>query len=475
MTNIPQSPFIGNITIPRVVQPTIPQIAQPTVPKVAQPTVPRVNQPAVPRITHPTVPRVVQPTAPTVPRITQPIVPTVPRIVQPTVPTVAQPPRVTQTVVDNYYHQDDPRPEEFKFRATPENTEFIQTTIQTARELFPSLETHIQVAEIANILTDLRRRTQYPSYMRDASPFEIYKIYEGQAAGSAREFLSGLNEITQWGINLDRIPQEQTNFAYELRQQGITDRGEIIRRLRERFPRRERDFGDYLDLMRQMIKDVLVVQKDLRMRELYGDNYQQIGILIMAEMQRRGYNGQYIGFITNNLPAGQARYNDFLITPDNFVATITPDQAILMEEWRKEALRGGVNSLKNLDLLGLRPITEEYNPQLQDYPERHHAPVLQTIGYSKERLRNAVMAVADRLAPGRIRQPAPGRHRDRPGLPITRNYIRYEGEKAEYVCERKTIDISNEGLPMDQGMSKAYYMMLYNELRIRGLFDGTQF
>src|SRR5690606_34287382 len=70
----------------------------------------------------------------------------------------------------DYYPQDQPRPDEFVFMASPENSEFIQASIETGRAIYPSLETYIQVAEEANILPTERNREQYPSYMRNASP-----------------------------------------------------------------------------------------------------------------------------------------------------------------------------------------------------------------------------------------------------------------------------------------------------------------
>lgn len=70
---------------------------------------------------------------------------------------------------NNYYPQDQPQANEFKFTATPENTHYIQATIETARILYPSLELHIQAAETANILGNERRRSNFASYMRDAS------------------------------------------------------------------------------------------------------------------------------------------------------------------------------------------------------------------------------------------------------------------------------------------------------------------
>ena len=102
-------------------------------------------------------------------------------------------------------------------------------------------------------------------------------------------------------------------------------------------------------------------------------------------------------------------------------------------------------------------------------------PILETVGFSNNQLRNAILAVANRIDPNR--QPTIDRWgmRGRRILPITRDYIRYEGEEAEYICGRKKKNINNKGLAMNENMGKPYYMMLYNELRLRGLLDGTRF
>ena len=513
MANRPQIPPVGNVTFPAFlfaqppgvqstipgVQPTIPRIqptipgVQPTVPQI-QPTVPRI-QPTVPQI-QPTVPRI-QTTTPTVPRIQTNILPTIIRPTIPPVQTIVSPvqpttPTIQTTIIqptiqpqDNYYPQDDPRPEEFKFQATAENTAFIQATIQTARQLFPSLETHIQVAETVNVLPDLRRRSQFPSYMRDASPFEIYKIYQGEAVLNAIRFLNAFTELTHGVYTLDIIRQEERTFIQQLINQGL-DEYEIYRQVIERFL--GLDWWERLDLADnegrnravqysgQLSTYVDILLKDNDMRGRYGADYRRFSESIFNEMVRRGYSYQYVGFIRDDIPAGRARDDLYPLTPENFVTTITPDQEILMEEWRKEALRGGTTTIHNLDMLGLRPVTEEYNHTAErDRRRSDRPPILQTIGFSKDRLRTAVLSVADRLNPNRVPHAYAGRVRNRPDLPITRDYIRYEEEKAEYICGRKIHDISNEGLTMGLEMTKAYYMMLYNELRIRGLLNDTQF
>ena len=330
---------------------------------------------------------------------------------QPNTITVVIPPRradelplTVNVVVDDYIPQDQPRAEDFNFQASPENTQFIQASIETARTLFPSLEVHIQVARELNMFPEIRRNN-FPMYLRDASPFEIYKVYRGEAINTARWFLTQFMGIVN-----------QNNDAPET-------------------------------------YDVY-----------YPDN-------IIDAMQRHRYTYRYIGFIRSDHVAGQAHSDDFPLTSDNFVASITPDQAILMEEWRKEALRGGVAVLGNIDLLGLRQIRDQYLTQDQrgeDRPLADRPPVLQTIGFPKEKLRRAVLAVAQRI------NPHPNRRANHV-LPITRNYIRYEGEEATLICGRKTTNINDKGLVLNKEMPKTYYMMLYNELRLRGLLDGTIF
>lgn len=203
-------------------------------------------------------------------------------------------------------------------------------------------------------------------------------------------------------------------------------------------------------------------------------------------MQEHGYLYTYIGFIRADHAAGQARTYNTPLTPENFLASVTPDHAILMEAWRLRTLTSGVTKLNNIDFLGLRAIRDEY---LENYVQPDHGrtvtgrifyrepltgaprgprpPVLQNIGFNVHRLRNAVMSVATRLTQGRGF--LPGRVNQ---LPITRDYIRYEGEQS---INQWGHDISNKGLALNKEMPKTYYMMLYNELAIRGLLDGTRF
>ena len=55
-------------------------------------------------------------------------------------------------VGNDYYNQPDPLPEEFAIEASPENTNFIQASIETARNLFPSFELYLQAAEDTEVL-----------------------------------------------------------------------------------------------------------------------------------------------------------------------------------------------------------------------------------------------------------------------------------------------------------------------------------
>jgi len=228
--------------------------------------------------------------------------------------------------------------------------------------------------------------------MRDASPFEIYKIYKGEAADRAINFLN-----------------------------------EFIRIVREKGIQAE---------------------------------YPEEGILIEL-MGERGYVHQYIGFIKADHTAGRARVRiNFQrpgLTPETFIASLTPDQEILMEEWRKISLKGGMSQLGNIDLLELRNIVDQYKkPRVRFI--RDNPPVIKTIGFSKSLLREAIIEVSKRIRERRngIQRKA----RDQPLDPITR----------EYICgNRVKRDITMEPMP------KAYYMMLYNELRKQGLLENTTF
>ena len=90
---------------------------------------------------------------------------------------------------NNYYPQDAPTAAEFKFNVPEEHQALVQASIEVARSRYPSFDLYIQAAEVADVLEYLRDRRNYPSYFRDASPFEIFKIYEGAAADRARDFL----------------------------------------------------------------------------------------------------------------------------------------------------------------------------------------------------------------------------------------------------------------------------------------------
>ena len=278
-----------------------------------------------------------------------------------------------------YYQQDNPRPDEFAFQATPENTHFVQATIETARQVFPNLELFIQMAENFGLEREYSNRALYPSYMRDASTFEIFRIYRGDTA----------------------------NFA-------------------ERLIRRLTNVGNQSVFNRETIEN---------MEEF---------------MNARGYESSYWGFANFTAIGNRAVARDIPLTSDNFRASITPDQAILMEAWRLKVLHGGVwdDTAFNQSVLGLRGLRGFENFR-RDYQP---SPVIQTIGFSKDALRDAIFTLIEKL----------------PNRRLTRDYIRYEGEEA---INEDGVNIANRKLAMSAWPSKAYYMMLYNELITRNLIQ----
>ena len=88
-------------------------------------------------------------------------------------------------------------------------------------------------------------------------------------------------------------------------------------------------------------------------------------------------------------------------------------------------------------------------------------PILQTIGFNKDFLINVIRNSVARITGG-------GRLQRRL---FNRNYIRYEGEP-EAINERG-LNINNKGLNVNDRMPKSYLMMIYNELRLRGLLNAT--
>ena len=69
--------------------------------------------------------------------------------------------------------------------------------------LFHSLELYIQVAEHVGILEEERNRRNFPLYMRDASPLEIFKIYNRDVSRTARNFLNNFIDIMNPNLELN--------------------------------------------------------------------------------------------------------------------------------------------------------------------------------------------------------------------------------------------------------------------------------
>lgn len=144
-----------------------------------------------------------------------------------------------------------------------------------------------------------------------------------------------------------------------------------------------------------------------------------------------------------------------------------------MEAWRLKALNGALTrgGGTNTSVIGLRQLRNQYqndpthNPYDLNWRRWHtllHAPVIQTIGFSKDKLREVIAATLEKL-PQRPRMGAREFYQ-----PLTRNYIRYEGENA---VNDRGIDMTNKPMAGGEYLPKRYYMMIYNELMIRGFIQ----
>src|SRR4029077_6076555 len=104
--------------------------------------------------------------------------------------------------------------------------------ITVGRTRYPSFELYVQAAESADILTERRDRSQYPAYFKDASPFEIFKVFRGTAANMAQMFL-------QLIINPDYM-RVRPEVEERMKQEGFTKfQNPIDVRIRENSIREE--------------------------------------------------------------------------------------------------------------------------------------------------------------------------------------------------------------------------------------------
>lgn len=280
----------------------------------------------------------------------------------------------------DYYLQNIPRDDEFKFNATTENSNYIQEMIKTSRQILPSLETFIQIAEIFESLnikpknefdiskdknkTVYKNRALYPSYLRNASPFEIYQVYKGKPIDYAKKLI-------------EFIRKKNWDKSY------IDEKSNIINNL----------------------------------------------------MGQRGYVYTYWGY------ASGVNVQDKPLNRENFLASLTTDQKILMEAWRIKTLHGSVGG-KNEFEFGLFP--------LPGNPERNIRLKNSTLnGFKKKQLMRVI-------------------YNNNHDNVFNRDFIRYKGEQA---IDKNGRDITNKKLSMNQTLPKAYYMMIYNELSARHVLE----
>lgn len=379
-------------TLPPIVTPIFPltNLPKPTLQPMGTPNFPLTNLP------KPNLPAMIAPIPPPLPTPAQ----GTPLLAAPNLPdfwalALAGGPTIATPVATTYRPQDTPTDADFAVTATPENFEYIQAAMETGREIYPSLEQYIQVAEWLQIHYPHRiqlgherlfDRSNYPSFMRDASPFEIFKVYTGSA---------------ELGSTLIRV----------------------IARI------------------------------------FSGENRLQPPPF-MAE-----YQPTYFGFIR--------RINAEPLTPETFRASITPDQAILMEAWRQKILHQPTFDFQQGGLIGLddmlRQLVRNRHGADYYYPHEH---IHYHLGFKKRDLRNAILNVNATLPPyPRFNQENRGgemRHNRISNLII--DHVRYEGETAtdKFGRDRRTKKIG-----LSETLPREYYMMLYNELITRGLIDAT--
>jgi hypothetical protein len=323
-------------------------------------------------------------------------------------------------IIDNYQPQDQPGPADFAINATEMNSNYIQAAIQTARNLYPSFDLYIEAINHVyyNFMTEHEirvQRSEFPSFLRDASPFEIYKVYTGPSVFKARRILN----LVFWG----KLWENKEHFKI--------DNDDI------------RGWIDEIDLF----------------------------------MEDHDYDCLYWGHIKQNVVGNVIDKN---LTPDNFIANITPDQAILMEEWRKKVLSGPMSQHENIDLIDLKDMQDQVgasnlNMHNNDTKTEFGHPVEEIIngirtprssvnghfGFSVPMLKKAIKQANDRLPPYPTR-PQSSNH-------MSREFVRYEGETA---INSAGMAIGETKLPLNKSMPKVYYMMIYHELTIRGYMDG---
>lgn len=281
-----------------------------------------------------------------------------------------------------YYQQDVPNADEWKFKTSPENEEYIQETIRTARRIYPPFELYIQAGESLGYMENRDTneveslgytsydRSLYPSYLRDASPYEIYKIYK----------------------------------------------------------------GPHIDRAKNLIKDLSTTEDK--------------NSSIIKFFSEKGYNQSYAGIIIFSKKDDPASIDDYReINAKKFKASLTPDQEILMEAWRKKALKSPFYFPNSNAVLNLDSIVSQYKKRRS----LEHGPVILNMGFRKYDIANAINKF----------------ERTVPGKKLTRDYIRYEGEQAINTNNNKNINQTK--LNKNYNLPKAYYMMIYNELINRNL------
>ena len=327
------------------------------------------------------------------------------------------------------------------FEATPENAAFIQASMTTGREIYPPFSMYLEWA-IANqdyILgnTDYRpkdrlfRRSTYPLYLRDASTYEVFYIYN---VPEARQLIRLLDVADAAGYDI---------------------------------------FGEE-DYYRRY------------WNERYPDTYQRS---FFAHMHNQGYRYDYFKYV-KDLPITNPGNP---LTPARLQASLTPDQQILIEAWRQRALTPITTPLveershnnNNMKVLELRNIHEQIANTHPLERGASQAPVISDIGYSNDAIKTVITDVNSILkgvhhTNGLTRQfimyegesalaPAGRRyHKYRYPTEVV-NGREVHGFTDEIKITREDKDLTNTRLPL--WGTKSYLTMLYLELAQRGIIN----
>lgn len=314
-------------------------------------------------------------------------IPSPPRVASPGASSPGRP--ASPRTADGYKDIPTVPADDWQITATPQNKAFLQATLRTARETYPPFSMYVDYV-VDNAGSGRYRRSQFPSYLKDATPFEIFRLYKD-------------------------------NYGARGLIQSVQDDDDFVR-----------------------------------------------------YMERAGFISLYdILFVKAEIVSDLDNSN---LTPESLEFTLTDDQRILMEAWRKKALTPfTVEGMTNKIVLDLGQYNELHQPSL----------VVPYSPFPKYELEGVIRQVNERLG-----QSSYGPYSNEGG--ITRRYLMYEGESAvrpagtrttyqyDYISgvqkpvkiNLKEKDFIDNTVPQSGSLPKAYFQMLYMELAKRGIIDA---